>query len=454
MRWGLLAIAGVVACNTGQGADIEVHPPDGVTFDSVQLFITYDVCRDSGGDPCPAIGWPQLTAAATPVEGDVFVMKQDDELVIKSTALQDGNGVLHLEAAPGFENTLAIAVVAFSGTTPVAAEVLEGKHIPVHDQEHWYVELHPVDMASMDMSAPANGKLDHRALSWAREPSPAIPDTTDYAGCFAFQEWDGTTWKTKYFVPDTDHDCDGVPPDCDPTWNHAPVSGSRCLTRLEALPTVCGAGLQTCVDESPGTCKVGTPVICTPDLLCECWNPQDPPTVTELQQCVRDSLKDAMSGSVPAAYCPFVDDPDAPTFACNLNSTGEHMNFVVPGACSSLNSPDPVAVLRPVTQPFSGGSPTLAVGTAMIGVHASASGLTCVVDLAWAPNTQAPGSGLPIIVAINYGARQIIVPVYIDFKSNSNLCPQGTTACTKIGGWPSVDPVAPGDTMFLCTNPG
>ncbi|HSD90059.1 MAG TPA: hypothetical protein VLB44_21155 [Kofleriaceae bacterium] len=451
MRWGLLAIAGVVACNSGQGVDIEVDA-GGVTFDSVQLFITYDVCRDAGGDPCTAIGWPQLAqAAVTPVEGDVFVMKADDELVIKSTALKDGNGVLHLDASPGFENTLAIAVVAFNGSTPVAAEVLEGKHIPLHDQEHWLVQLHPVDPASLDMSAPAGGKLDHRALSWAREPSPTVPDTKDYAGCFAFQEWDGTIWKTKYFVPDTDHDCDGVPPDCDPTWNHAPGANGRCLTRLEALPAVCGVGNQVCVDESPGTCKVGTPVVCTPDLLCSCWNQQDPPSAAEVQACVRDKLKDAMSGSVPAAYCPYVVDPAAPTLACNVDN-GEHMTFTVLGNCVSAISGDPVAVLRPVTQPFSGGSAMLSVGTAMFSVHATTYTTYCNVDLTWLPDTLSPGSGQPIVVAINFGARQIVVPVYVDFKSNISVCPLQAAPCMRLGSWP--EGTATGDTMFQCANPG
>lgn len=442
MRRWVLALMCVAACG-GQGLDIEVHGD--MPFDTVELYIAYGKCQD-----CEGVAWP---GAQQPTTAESVYLLKGDERVVR-TEMDGTSAILHLEASNGFEQTKAIAVVGYKAGEIVGIRVLYDKTIPRSDQEKWSIDLLAISRAATDVSTPPPaGAPAYRALAWPREASPTLPDPTGYASCLAYQEWNGDAWKTQFFVPETDTDCDGTPPDCDPYWAHRPLGTARCVEHptVTGLTNACVVGTKTCVDESTTqTCTPSTtPLTCIPSGVCDACKGAD-----NLLSCLKGNIPQPSDiptqSPVPMMVCPFVPDPagltqNGPCLQSQFNA--EHMTFVIPGAC---NAPvGPLAVLRPLATPFTGGTSSMLIGgTANISVHATAGASACSISLDW---TEGEGKDpQTVLLAVQYGPRQVVIPVYIGFKTNA-VCPTAPQPCTQIGSWPADGANLGGDGIFECT---
>lgn len=448
MRPALAFVTLLAACGGGTGVDIKINVEDGVQFDAVELYIAYDHCKKPDGADCPGVGWPGVSA--DPAPGKVFELT--DKLRVRSDVLKDGNGVLHLEAAPGFADPVAIGVAALSGPpgqeTVVGAWVIHDMHIPGNNEQTWQFTLKKTSAASVDLAAPANG-IDYRATVWAREtaPMPPEPNATlaDYAGCAAFQAWDGNAWTTEYFVPADDTDCDGVPADCNPLWNHAPVGTQKCISLDTefAAPVPCTLGALRCTDESPGTCSPLAPAQCIPEALCTMCKGSDP------KSCIRDAVnKDSPSG-IPSYTCQFMVDSSASTrVGCDALANGETLNFVVPIPCALMGTVA-AAALRPYDNIFAPNAGFVMLDNSKITVHAQAYSTTqCALSLNWGHGMPAPSNDQPVFVAVNTTmGRQIVFPVWLSFETGD--CTTPPVGC-QVGSVPWPDGVGPADSMMAC----
>ena len=430
----------VAACG-GQGLDIEVHGD--MPFDTVELYIAYDTCHE-----CAGVAWP---GAQQSTDAESVYLLKGDEMVVRTTELEGKSAILHLEASSGFDKTTAIAVVGYKAGEIVGIRVMYDKAIPRDDQEKWSIELRDISRADTDVTTPPpDGQPAYRALAWPREASPTVPDPTGYASCLAYQEWNGDGWKTQFFVPETDTDCDGAPPDCDPLWAHRPLGTAKCVGHpmVTGLTNACVLGTKTCVDESSTqACTPQTQVLCVPGAVCDACADAD-----NLLSCLKNNVPQPSSfpetSMVPMMVCPFVPDPDnvTPNGPCVQSQfNGEHMTFVVPGACNSSS-----AVLRPLSAPFSGGSPTITIGgTAVMTVHAIGGTSSCSIGLDWTEG--AANNPQTVLLALRYGLREVLVPIYVGFKTNAT-CPLAPQPCMPIGNWPADGSMnTGGDGLFECT---
>ncbi|NVB84470.1 MAG: hypothetical protein HOV81_39210 [Kofleriaceae bacterium] len=410
MRWGVIALA-CAACG-GQGVDLEIDAE--VTFDRVELFVTYDVCRDDNGAACDqGIGWPNQTSRPP---GTIYVLR-DDEKLISSTKIDGGSAVLHLEAASGFEDTKAIAVAAYQGNKVVAATVLWSPRIPLHSAERWKVHLDTTEDASVKLHEDPGDKPHHRALAWPREASPDVPDPSDYASCFVYQEWNGSEWDSKYFVPESDMDCDGSPPDCTPFWNHFDPEAARCVTKTP-VAGFCALGTPACAGETPGTtCTPTTPGTCMPQEVCaQCGD------ATDLAACIRDQVTNATSldALLTRAECTFRFETNVPG-PC-MTPFGNQASFVLAVPCTS--NPNPV--LRDPAMPFSGGSAmVMTPDGSTYAVSAEGDNTACAFTVEW------KAGGAPLVshfvLAFSLGTRTVLVPLTLGPAAMGGCDPNATS---------------------------
>lgn len=442
----------LVACNSGQGVDVEVHSEKSLT--AVELWLGYDDChlRD-GVTNCEGIAWPGASGITT---GKVLTLGEDEK-VFRTEVIVGGVAQLHLEASAADSRPISIAVVGFSGTDVVSAELLKHVEIPVNDQVHWRVDLDAASpKATSDIMSNPAAAPTHNALVWARKPSSTVPDTTGYSGCLAYQEWNGVAWETTYFVPNSDTDCDGEPPDCNPYWYDAPISSARCVTNPQIASNVCAVGSLSCRSETQDvTCSEQLPptgpLTCVGSAICEACK-----DTTDLATCLKAQIPTSTTSSppVPLLRCPMQGDPDSP---CINNSTTQNWSarFVIKGGTCAPATNGETAVLRPVIMPFSGGTTSMMLSNATtVSVHASGvAGSGCQIDLTYATGGITQSSTQPIMLAVNYGpGRQIVIPVLLDFGlPNGSVCPTASNtpaSCTPLGNWPDT---GPGDSQFMCT---
>jgi hypothetical protein len=460
MRWGLVAIV-LAACNSGQGVDIEIHSDK--PMDAAELWLAYDYCRIDDSTKCDGIAWP---GAQQRQSGLVFTLGSDEK-VVRTQTVVDGVAELHLETTADQSAPIAIAVVAFSGGEVVGARLLEDVEIPTDSQAHWRVELKDASSKASDDPTADPTKLSPQApttnaMVWARNKSSTLPDPTGYAGCLAYQKWSGDAWDTFYFVPSSDPDCDGDPPDCNPYWYDASVANARCVTNPEILPSVCALGSLACTSETE---RVGCaaqvppagPLTCVGSAICEaCGDSPDLPT------CLRDQIAMASTNSVavPMQRCLMQGTTDTP---CINNSTaqGWTAKFVIKGGpCAPATVGSEVAVIRSPAAPFMGGAVTMTLPNGpTVTVHPTPlSGGTlngCQLDLTYVQGGLASAGPQPIVLAVSYGpTRQLLIPVVLDFSPPPNgTCPTASNspqACTPLGPWPEA---TPGDSQFSCTMP-
>ena len=453
MRHLLVAFACAAAsasagCNGGQGVDIEVHAAS-TPIDAVELWIAYGVCELEDGTPCDGIGWPGTT---TRPSGDVLTLGADEKL-FRTDKIVDGVAQFHLETVPGKENPFAIIVVGYSGTRVVGVKLMSPVEIPTDDQARWKIELREATDVTDNLTADPGEGTHYAARVWARKPSSTMPDVAGYTGCLAYQKWTGTTWETMYIVPDSDPDCDGDPPDCNPYWYNAAVDSARCVTTVGQLADICVVGAPSCKGEADvATCTaLSQPQVCVPSKVCaSCEGSAD------LAACIKNEISSNLStasSSVPAQKCEMLTDLDGP---CNNDVTngGWTATFQIRGGqCAPKATNSPIAVIRGIGTALVGGTETTTLNNAVISVHAAPEGAGgCSVDVMWTQGGQPIGL-VPIFVAVSYGpAKEIIVPVVLDFNKPVNTtCPAttGSALCTQIGSWPGQ--LGRGDSMFDCT---
>jgi hypothetical protein len=421
MRWGALMVCVAAACGGGTGVDIDIFVPDGVKVDRVELWVAYDYCSD-----CPnGIAWNQSDRAT----GNIYFLR--DEGLIKAEA-RDGRFVLHLVAAAGNSDPPWVAIVGYEGGKATAVRVLRDVHIPTSKVVIWQVDLHPAADASTDVDMPpADATRDHRVHVWNRAPTSALPEPT---GCLAYQRWDGSTWKTEYFVPKSDPDCDGIPPEkeCSEYWyQYKPIGG--CITNQAIqLPGSCVIGLSPCADgvTSDKTCGADPtrPLTCLPDAFCHDCGDQIPAD-TCIAQSVGDSTLVHFDCSYPAT------DGGAPC-------TEEHALVQMPFTQALCGSP----VLHYVEKPFTEPQGSLVFGTSPAQVKFTAkpsAGGPCLIDIVWTGGTtETFKDGITFLLDVPYdNATRTIVPVTVSPSNQTIVC--GTTAPTQcVPSGPNPDGVA------------
>jgi hypothetical protein len=417
-------------------------------IDSVELWIAYGVCELPDGTPCDGIGWPGTT---TRPSGEVLTLGADEKL-FRTDKIVDGVAQFHLETVPGKEKPFAIIVVGYSGSSVVGVKLMSPVEIPTDDQARWLIELRDAAPATDDITADPGEGTPYAARVWARKPSATLPDATGYTGCLAYQKWTGTEWETLYIVPDSDPDCDGNPPDCNPYWYEASVSNARCVTVTGSLSDVCVVGAATCRSETDqGSCSpLSQPQICVPSEVCSsCKDSAD------LAACIKTEISTNLMTNmvtVPIQKCPMVTDLDGP---CTNNASlgGWTASFQVrAGVCAPKVAAGPIAVIRSSGAYFSGGSTTSTLTNANITVHAAPEGGGgCNIDVTWTSGAQPIGL-VPIVLAVAYGpSNEILLPVILDFSKPANqVCPATTTPapCVQAGNWPTQ--LIRGDSMFDC----
>lgn len=401
MRGGaLLVVCAVTACG-GSGVVVEIFAPDGMQLDRVELWVAYDPCYD-----CPeGVGWQSDGERA---RGDIYYLR-DEALV--AAAPQGDRWVLHLDAVAGNRDPGWIAVAGYHGDQVTAIKVLRDVHIPSTTVAIWQVYLHAAEPASTDVTtAPNDAARDHRALVWARPPTPALAEPT---GCLAYQAWNGDGWDTEYFVPPSDPDCDGIPPDreCSEFWYHYKPQGGRCATSDPTLAGACIAGVSACADgvSTDRSCHEDPTQLatCLPDIVCEQCSDAIP-----VDDCVTSAVEAGVAAdSTLHFHCGF--DRSIESTPCQDQKALLRLpRDPVPAAatCGTI-------ALHYLDQPFGTAASELVFGTqpAQATFEVSTTDETCVYELTWTSgNQQAFANPVTFLIDVLYtNGTHAIYPVQI-----------------------------------------
>lgn len=428
MRRATLFVACVLAaCNDGTGVDIEIAAPDGLAIDRVELWVTYDECYDSS---CPnGVAWTQSERA------DGYIRYLRDEAIVKAEP-RGNRFVIHMEAADGFADPSSIAIVGYTADKATAVKVLHYVHIPINSVEIWQVQLHAVDPASTDVNTPpqSDSARDYRAHVWARRPTSALAEPT---GCLVFQAWDDYkhTWKTEYFVPDSDPDCDGQDVECNDYWyNYKPVG--RCVTEL-AIPgsPVCAIGVSTCADgvSSSTTCTNDPMLVftCLPDDFCTHCAGEVP-----ADSCIEGAVDKGMeAGTLPHFDCAFDATSDG------LPCPDQRITLQLPMVQASCASP----ALHYLDKPFAPapGSLVFGSGTDQVKINATSPNGTCALDIYWTAGKLASyPDGLTFLLEVPYtNGKNAMYPVTVRPSNQTIDCPAAQIGVCTFRG-PANDRVA------------
>lgn len=424
MRGGALLVVCAVAACGGSGVDVQIIAPDGMQLDRVELWVAYDPCYD-----CPnGIAWQSDGERAS---GDIYYLR-DEALV--TAAPQGDRWVLHLEAVAGNRDPGWIAVAGFHGDQVAAIEVLRDVHIPSTTVAIWQVYLHAAEPASTDVTtAPSDAARDHRALVWARPPTPALAEPT---GCLAYQAWNGDAWDTEYFVPPSDPDCDGIPPEteCSEYWYQYKPLG-RCVTDAGAtLPGACVVGRSPCADgiTSDRTCGEDPPALptCLPDEVCSTCGDEVP-----ADACVSDAIGAGIATDTLLHY------------HCYFDANGE--GAPCPDQAALLQFPIANAtcatpLLHYLDRPFTEPQSVLVFGTAPAQVKLSLTtdtSMPCHYALNWIAGTQDTfASGLTFLVEVPYtNGLRALYPVEILPSNQTITCTDPPAPHTCEPGGPTDD---------------
>jgi hypothetical protein len=256
MRWA--AFLCLAACGGGTGVAIEIRSER--PLDSVEVFIgDQTVCevREDGTKDCE-LGVAWLPNQIVPPGTTYKTRRKDDGIEARVEAVKVGDTFeVQLQALTGYADPRVIVFIGFSQGEPVAvARLVEYEHarIPTNSSERWVVQLTPATLAGPTyFDAPDLGAPPWRAAVWGRDN---VSDPANAARCAVLQEWhEGDhEWKGTFVVPESDPDCDGVDPECDPYYFHVneridAADATRCLARDTTLtPTPCMLGTTTCRD--------------------------------------------------------------------------------------------------------------------------------------------------------------------------------------------------------------
>lgn len=418
-RVSLVIACMLAACNSGRGVDIEIYAPDGVALDRVELWVTYDECYDSS---CPnGVAW-------TPGErADGYIYYLRDEAIVKAEPRGD-RFVLHMEAAPDHADPSSIAIVGFTGDKATAVKVMHYVHIPINSVEIWRIYLHAADPATTDLDTPPPHDVAHeyRAHVWARQPTPALAEPT---GCLVLQAWDDYkhTWKTEYFVPDSDPDCDGQTVECNDHWYNY-KTGGRCVTDTGlALADVCGIGISACADgvSSSTTCSNDPMLVftCLPDDFCKRCDGEVP-----ADACIEHAVdKGLEEETLPHYSCAF----DAPLDG--LPCSEQHLTLQLPMTQATCATPQ----LHYLDKPFGQGVSQLVFGppSNQVKLSVTAPTATCAVEVHWTAGKLAMyPDGIAFLLEVPYtNGKNAMYPIVVRPSNQTITCTGGLAGgCVRV----------------------
>jgi hypothetical protein len=418
------ALASGSGCSsTTTGADLRI---DATNATRVEVFVATSFCEDADGAPCASgIGWDANVTKPPP--GHVYLLPDDRRLEAVAHA---GEFAVQLQAEPRgrFRKPLAIAIAGYGPSGDVIeAAVLRGVEIPLDTIVTWRVKLEPVAHASEDIDAePTTRGLYVRAHAWRAPGDEAAPS------CLAYQQWYGSEWKTEYFVPPGDPDCDGLTPDCTPYWAHREDNTTTpylCVGSTGPLvPGSCMVGRSTCADMQAGFCEQGLSgaQICVPDYACTRCSGRP------LLACVGEDLSDT---SVPRVACMFDRATDQWCSSVGI--------VVMPGLGSRCIG----AKLRARANPFAGGLASQSISPGVDVVIAAvepAGGSGCSIRFMIDGSSNLADASHEAILAVSYeNGRELVLPVMLGFQG-STVC-SSEVPCALLGDRD--------DSMFACTAP-
>lgn len=395
MRSGAaLLVCALVACGGGTGVDIDIYLPDGATATRVEIWIAYEQCYD-----CPTgIAWTQTDRAS----GDILFLK--DERLIEAKLLDD-RWVIHLDVEPGYGDIKAMAIVAYDGDEVSALRVMRNLHIPISTVEVWQVYLHAADPATTDVTTPpSDPNVDHRGLVWARAPTGELPQPT---GCLVYQTWESHVWRTEFFVPKSDPDCDGFAPlvECSDYWFEYRPIGS-CVFTTSDMPSTCVVGSTPCADgvTNDKTCGADglSTLTCLPDAFCEHCDDEVP-----ADTCVARAFTLAHPGDQVLHWdCLF--DQTSGGGPC----PDQHVEIQLPYEARFCSDVKMHYMDRPFTEPQS----SLKFGDAT--VEAKLRNITsnpCLVDVYWKSGiSESFKDGVPFLLEVPYdNSTRALYPIVI-----------------------------------------
>jgi hypothetical protein len=260
MRAAWLAIA-CAACSA-RGVEVVIHVPPNVAADEVDVYVGVDECNNCD----TAVGWDN-SGGKLPADR-IFLTDIDAATVAES----DGGGRYHVTLqSKRDEKVDRLIVVAFHGTTVVAARRLDGVIIPANNPQQWNVTLDPVSdiVGSMYTPPPAN--------TWRLHAWP--PTMTSLARCLVGESTLSGPLVREFYLRKDDPDCDDgmIMQECDDFWymdpGSATISGANCAmneTWPTNNPSTCLLGGQGCSETklSAGGCTAIAPEYCLPDGVC------------------------------------------------------------------------------------------------------------------------------------------------------------------------------------------
>jgi hypothetical protein len=441
MRWAALLCLAACGGETGVAIEIRSERP----IDSVEVFIGHEqLCKEVEGESkdCEfGVAWlpnqivpPGITYNTRGKPGDI-------EPRVEAVKVGDHFEV-HLQALSDFADPRVIAFVGFSQGEPVAvARLVEYEHarIPTNSSERWVVNLTPAMLAGPSyFDAPRVGEPPWRVAVWGRDN---VSDPATAARCAVVQEWhEGDfEWKGTFIVPDSDHDCDGVEPECDAYYYHVnervdAANVSRCLARDEALtPTPCMLGSTTCRDDSSDdrTCSLSrADITCVPDAFCDaCTDP------FSLIPCAAYEMK--TNDQIAHVECSLHSDPSTGD-ACEYFYSTIHLGVLLAGIDVRLGT-------NPLVPIADNGSIFTVDGVAMSIFLEGSSTIEVHVKNGTAP---AGTSQLLVIGAYPFvqGGPKFLLPLKVKFDGAA--CPTSTfqsAMCTNIN--------VASDSMLRCAMP-
>ncbi len=441
MRW-VLSLLCVAACSE-TGVDLEIHSE--VPIETIEIFVGSFHCTDRDEvldveTPCRnELAWLD---GQRPVAGELFETYREDgdknqlEFRLMPEASKDGSRyTIRLVAEGQLATPKMIAIVGLDGAGQARSLAVIKDAIPQHTAEHWIVTLQAIDLADHDLKPPPE-PARKRAAVWGRDGSD---EEQASSRCLVMQEWVGSEWKSKFIVPASDHDCDGVAPEveCDTQYYHRNTSlEASCVARRLDPASPCVLGVSTCRDgtDDEDTCfipdrasSLSPPQTCVPDKLCElCDGPFG------VKSCIDVALE---SSGVSHVTCRFYADASTGV-ACGPSRPGSKASMQLPFSCAGYTAR---RLATPLVSLSTMKDFTLAQSTAQFNGSIISSGDSCTITLFFDGGTVVNGSSEWILLGITpffASPDLMLVPLRIVFDANGTDCDGGgeeTSICDAPG---------------------
>jgi hypothetical protein len=449
---GVAWLMALAACGSSTGVDIEITSDVPIT--NVEVFVGNGLCLEESGACAGGVAW---LPNQQPPMGTTYVTWTQNASKIETRLVPEPDGsryVIRLTADSEYAEPLVIAVVGFDGSEAVALGTVWRQRIPVNSAEHWVVHLAPADKATAAMGPPQPEAPQTRVFVWGREGT--TPEQEAGARCLVFQNWDGSSWKSSFIVPDSDRDCDGEIPelecddryfnlnqDVDPLGTPEPT---RCLDVVTSssgsnnIVAACALGHTRCedgVDPDP-TCSLtaNQGYTCVPDRLCEiCGGPYG------LAPCLSTSVR-RYSSEISHAECGLKGDAVTGA-ACGMQRDGYHAQLTLPFPCPAIDLVDADMPFGPTYM-----LPYVPIEQAQVEVHRPDAG-SCVIDVYFKGGMAQLGSRHWFLLSVYPFAfdasKRVIVPLRIEFTASDDCTLASTvpTPCKLSDAFQS-------DNMLLC----